>query len=201
MIGDVCDFHLRVKTRRAGRRSRPESWTLAISTQDSLTQVTQVSRIYKTRTATFPASGRDPQLSASTMTTAPQEADAAGCDEVPNTPPHNDTTTLERLPVEIIDIIAFFVRQDPNAAVCIAQRRKHCPCILQEQEKTTKSIFQDVEPNDQYRDPALNLSMVCRRLRQIVFDNLFERNIRGGLCHRSWEKTSRRPEHLRNAVK
>lgn len=130
---------------------------------------------------------------------SPEKVISAINRETPGRSQPDQTTTLERLPVEIIDVIAHYVRQDPEAALGIAQRYKHCACIRPEQRMIEK--IPDVEPNDQYRDPALNLSMACRRLRHAVFDNVLERKIRGGLCHPSWQKTSRTPEHLSNAVR
>jgi hypothetical protein len=109
------------------------------------------------------------------------------------------TPTLESLPAEIINCIAQHVRalsQDYDDYMPRVPRV--CPC---KPITPLRRAYAQVVSLGCYQDATLALSMVCRRMREIVFVAQLGRSIRIGLCDAAMDESRGISAVLRNHVR
>jgi hypothetical protein len=109
---------------------------------------------------------------------------------------------LNSLPVEIIDVIVLHLRsdsQEPQTGSSNTSTSGQCACIALDEER------HGWYPVDSKRglppDAALQLSMTCRRMREIVFVNRVDRKVRIGMCYSGMVGICRISKETRRSVR
>lgn len=107
--------------------------------------------------------------------------------------------TILDLPIEIIDSITACLAASPLPQHLLPRNRPPCAC-----RPAHPTVYdeddEDDEDNREYRDASLDLSMVCREMRGVVFEKT-GRAVNAGLCKAGLERNAGIPSRVRDTVR
>jgi hypothetical protein len=109
-------------------------------------------------------------------------------------------TTILDLPIEIIDTITAHLSASPLPQHLLPRNRPLCACG-----PAHPTVYEEDDDDEdgedrEYRDASLDLSMVCRELRGVVFEKT-GRAVNVGLCAVALERNAGIPSHVRDTVR